>query len=762
MTWIDQSVAGEILEWRPHLLSREMEHLGLDHLVVEPLVLAAGEAGHRLLATAAGPAGVHWTWGAFCRLRLELCVEQGFPLFSDEPVSWLSKDRTELRWADLPPCDALELTPFDAAGAAGATVRISRPPGEPWIPFRFRYMGGRRSGVRLRPQPGTPLERLDRLERLEGVALVQEGHDRFRRIRQVELDRSGGLVPIPESFAGLVVVLGIASGRRRLLDCTTVYELDERGRPAPDSHEWFVARRETGSGGATGQAWPARTQALLDAVFHEAAAAGVPADQIRIENIRGLNRLLVLRACRLAVGPEAWTDVSSLAREASLAGLVRHLFPRLLPLLETAAGPDERLWLTANAGHPDLEAITAWAGATATGALVRARELIGHRIALQRLAAEIRPDCDEGREIEALLQEIEPFPQTGWRPADLDGRLASLRQRIETSRAEPPIHRQKYQEWLEGQRRSRSWRTGIDDALTFCECGGWLARSAPDLLDLPDLALLLERARKLTLPPKTTETGSEPDGKRLASLVEEARRHSDWEPSSRERDEILSCLEATVLPSPARWSLLHRLLRRGREEARRWPAMAGELGMGASGDLAGDARRAQLLIDLIEGSQQAARSYAPLLPIDAVELRKVLASPKHPSLGSVYHECRKLTDRLGDDGRLPPTPPLAPAAPTREAFRDWWQAVADLYAVWAALRQRADDLEKQLEFTRTSILPVAQEKARRLTSLAEGERSDADRELLAALHEFEAAGRDVPARVYHRFLEVWRRLEEAA
>lgn len=760
MTCTDQSISGEVLEWRPHVLSREMEHLGLAHLIGEPASPTNGEAGHRLLATAASPDGVRWTWGAFSRLRLELCVDNGFPIFSDEPVSWLSNDRTELRWVDLPPCDALELTPFDATGSAGATVRISRPSGEPWIPFGFRYIAGRRPGVRLTPRPGTPLERLDRLERLEGVALVQEGHDRFRRLGQVALDRSGGLVPIPESFAGIVAVVGVASGRRRLLDCTTIYELDERGRPGPDAHEWAVARRETGSGGAIGQAWPARTQRLLDALFQAAVTAGVPADQIGIETIRGLHRLLVLRACRLAVEPEAGADVRLLARDASLANLIRRLFPRLLPLLETAAGPAERLWLTTNAGHPDLEAITAWAGATGTGALARARELIAQRRALQLLAAGIRPDCDEGREIDALLKEVEPFPLTGWRPADLDGRLESLRQRIENSRQDPPIDRRKYEEWLDRNRRSQSWRTGVDNALTFCERGAWLPGSAAGLRDL---ALLLERARNLTPPPETTETSPGPDGERLAALVAEARRHRDWEPSSRERDEILSRLAAAILPDPARWSSLHRLLQRGREEARRWPSLAGELGIvEAPGGRDEEVRRALLLIELIDSSQRAARLHAADLPLEAAELREVLATPKHPALQRVYQECQKLGRRLGKDGDLPPAPPLAPAAPTRAAFLDWWRTIVGLYALWAGLRQRVHDLEKHLEFARLSMFPLAQEHAHHLASVPDHERSEDDRDLLEVLLDVEAAGPDVPASVYHRFLGIWKRLEANA
>ncbi|HVR99884.1 MAG TPA: hypothetical protein VMW27_24885 [Thermoanaerobaculia bacterium] len=759
LAWIDQSVSGEVLEWRPHLLSREMKHLGFAHLAFEPVPLSTDEARHRLLAATVGPDGIRWLWGGFTRLRLELCMDHGFPLFSDQPVSWLSTPRTELRWADLPPCDALELTPFDAAGSAGATLRVSRPPGEPWIPFRFRYVAERKPAVRLTPRSGIPVERLDRLERLEGVALQQEGHDRFRRVRQVTLDRSGGLVPVPDGFAGLVAVVGIASGRRRLLDCVDVYELDERGRPAPDSAEWAAARRETGSCGAIDQAWPARTQRLLDAIFQAATEVGISSRQVMVQNIRGLHRLLALRACRLAVAPEALTDVVDLAREASLDDLLRRLAPQLFPLLGRSTDSDVRLWLTAHAGHPHLEAVADWAGVLEQRALARACELIGHRLTLQQLAARVRPDCNEGREIDALLEEIEPYPRTGWRPSDLDGRLESLQRRIEESRKEPPIDRRKHAEWLERNRKSQSWRTGVEAALTFCERGEWPTGSAPEL---PDLAVLLRRARNLGLPAETPEAASGSDGDRLAARVEEARRHRDWEPSSRERDEILSRLSATVLPNAARWSALHRLLFQAREEARRWPALAGELGLaGAPADLGEEARRALLLIELIEGSQQAARSYAADLQVDAVELREVLATPKHPALGSVYQECRNLTARLGDDAALPPVPPLVPAAPTREAFRDWWQTVADLYALRAALRLRADDLETHLEFARTSILPLAQEYMRHLSSLPESESSAAGRELLEALRDFEVAGRDVPTRVYHRLLETWRRLEKA-
>jgi len=773
VTWVDQSAGGEVLEWRSHFLSREMELQGKPHLAYEPSWRDPVAVKGKLIELKAIPGGVAWSWGGWSRLKLDLHLGEGFLDLGAERQRLLSTGTREIFWQDLPPCDALELTPTDAAGAAGATMRVPRPPEQPWIHFDFHYVFEHPPGLRIVPRQKAWLDRMD----LSAVGMIQLGHRAYRRTTPVGMGRDGGFLPLPRGFQGIVAVYGSVGKLRRLLDCTTVFELNERGRPQ-NPEEWRTARELVGSGDCRARPWPRRSAELLDKIREEALAAGVPVDEVEdLRNVRGLHRCLVLRACPLAVEPaEKARDVRALSRDEDLRALLASLTSeQVVSLVDELKTPAGRLWVLQNAGHPDLAEIVNWAKAAGRSGLDIAKGLVGFRHALQRLTAEVRPGCPEGEEIAKLSGDVDRAVISVQRPRNLEADIGKLEEKVKASRRRAagvrPITVKEDADWQEEQRRSWTWRSRVDAVLTFCESGEWLATAGPEgeavfRLDVKRrVAELADRAGALK--PAVELPGRSPaaaEAKRLVDLLSEVFEHQHWAPDLEAKDVILSRLSLLVRPDPGRWVTMHAVLREASALAKRWPALATALGVDGAMAAQAPAQRAPrafVFVKLAEAIPEVVgkwrRSVAGAVPGGNAEA--LLATPGHPAIEQVYRECVALAERLDRAGEIPTAPPRAPTAPTAEGFRTWWRQIGELLATLVALRRAARDLEGKARFAREELVPRAQGFFARAVELpAEGQPPELA-ELESAARELAASNGVVTQRALARFTAAFRRVE---
>lgn len=770
LNWFEQSAGGEVLEWRPHLLSPEMELKDKPYLVHEPSWRKRDSLKGKLLDVSFTPGGLTWTWGEWTRLKLDLFISDGFLDLGSQRQRRLSTETRGIAWEKLPPCDALELTPSDAAGASGLTMQVQRPPNLPWIPFDFHYVSEPRHGIQIVPRRKAWLDRME----LSAVALEQIGHGQFERKTPVGLRRDGGFLSLTYGFEGLIAVYGCIGKLRRLLDCTTVSELDERGRPK-DPKDWELARKQVGAGACRVRPWPRRSAELQERIREEALAAGIPRREVEDpRNLRGLHRFLVLRACPVAIEPpEKAKDVQALGREDDLRTLLSRLTsPQVLTSLDTIKSSNGRLWVLRNANHPDLAEIVTWAGAAGLSGLERAKELVGTQRTLRRLAEEIRPETTEGREIAKLGPEIDRAPISSQELAGLKDRVADLEARAKASRErkpsaadDPPITKKEYEVWKEIVRQAQQWRAWVDSVLTYCESGDWPVDPGPMSRGEIALGPLAQRARSLDAAvelPRRERAAAEAD--RLASRLKEVFEHADREPPSGDKQAILDRLGKIVRPDPGRWTTVHQTLRDAAELAKRRPRLAEEVGAAGPGAPAGlgeRARRALLFLNLDRELRETARTWrggiARLVPGGDVEA--LLATPGHPAIEQAHRECLDLAKRLEREDALPRPPLTAPPKPTLEAFRQWWQQLEALFTALGRLREDLADLEKKIRWARDELLPRA------LHYLEQDAALPADRRPpdLAALGEAARALAEsdgVPTRqIYTRFREAFEQVE---
>ena len=697
--WLDRAADGRILRWEPHFLSREMAGCGSVWLTAEPSFQQAAAVADQVIEARPIDGGVELVTKGWAWLRAA-----AWPPVASDTTAGGDRDlrpppRTML-WSDPPFADGFDLTPFDAHDRPGATVRVRRPPLQPYLPFRFHYHYGaphdRISCRPLRDQAATAwFEPLFLLTlKLAGPARFEPGRDGG------ELAAGAGECATPHDFRGLVAVVGTRDARRYLLDCRSVFE-QRLSSSAPEAlAEWRAASRLLRCEWPGEQVWPRRSHDRLAALRDAAANAGLPPDQAELRP-RGVLRWLVLRACGAA--PRASESaVVELNESRDLAALLAARRPRAFALVAGITDPRARLWIFNRDSLPDLADIVHLAGDGDEPTFRAAAALLPVKKRWDDLLKKVRPDGSLAglarqriKQIEVALRSRAPLGTFAAGLAAAEDVL--MRESAPPPRAgePPPEGRQRHLDWLALTGLARAWRRRVAAILAFCESGSWLAVLPPATDGTGDL---LRRARRLAEPPALDEIGDPADLAKLQASGEQVLHDADHEPDSGERQGILDALDARVRTCPERWAAFHAALRRAGTLARTWPGLAAHLGLAADGS--GDRARVVLFLRLAADLRQ--QLDAPLWsdpPHGAGRwaLGDLMAAPGDPRIAAAHAEAAGLSRRLAGTPGLPilqPAPPPRPAADARQEFLSWWRQLRALDATLGQLRNLARDQER--------------------------------------------------------------------
>jgi hypothetical protein len=697
-SWLDRSADGRILRWEPHVLSHEMASSGSDWLEAEPSLLEPAEVASQLIEARPIEGGIELVTDGWARLR----ATPSPPVASDTAAGGsrdLKPPPRKLRWSDPPFADCFDLTPFDALGRPGATIRVRRPPLQPYLPFRFRYHHGA-----LHDRISCQADKAQAIAWFEPLFLVTlklVAPDRFKlSSAERELKGGAGDCTSPHDFRGLVAVVGSRDSRRYLLDCRSVFQQLLSSNAPAELAEWQAASELLRCEWPADEVWPQRSHDRLKALRAAAESAGLPPDQAE-RRPRGVLRWLVLRACG-ATPQASESAVLELDAAGDLASLLTKWRPRAFPLAAEIDDPGARLWTLQGESLPDLAEIAALAGGGGEASLRLATELLPVKKKWEDLLSKVRPGgclaalaTQRIGQIELTVRSREPLPSPEEGLAKAAAGLAEEAARPLRAGGSPPEGKQRYQDWLTLTELARGWRGLVAAVLDFCESGTWTTDSSPAEADAGDL---LRRARQLAEPLALGETGDPTDIARLQAAVEQILHDAEHEPAAGERQSILDELNARIRPCPERWAAYHAALRRAGALARTWPALAAYLGLAADGS--GERTRVVLLLQLAVDLRRELDSlvWSDMLgTATSGALGELLTTPGDPRIAAAYAEAEILGRRLAGTPGLPalrPAPPLRPAAVRRQEFFSWWRELRGLDAVLVQLRDLSRDQER--------------------------------------------------------------------
>lgn len=698
---------GYVIEWREHPLTEAVLARASAGLDMEPVLHPPGSFTELQLTPKETQHKVCWTWGGrWARVDLRPLGLSGPPM----KVTRDQRDAPSVGWDELSFCDAVELTPYDAQGNAGATVRRERPLVLTSQDIEYERVGS--SKLRLRLRGRGPWQNL-------GVRLRWTGGHRTppQRFNQ------DGIVDIPlrvqyrdDSFRGTIVVVHLRGEGERLVHCFGW--LSKESREVSEEHRNEIRQEIEGGNLAAGPSapaelygwldqWPQKSRGRLQRVYEEAAhrfGSDAAASHLRL-SLAGLFRTVLL--CNCGLEPEAALDqLIGHLNVGQWEEALGRISPQLPEALRAAPAAAEKLWVVANAQAAGLKEAVQWAGHHGVTALGRALDLVDLRRRAIELEALLRPDSDEGRDISQFVQEIEDAPIRVTPVEPLHERFAKIEQEVrrqETCHQDPdgppPPSREAYMRWLTKCRLRQHWRLQLARVLTYSERGEWAAHEPAR--DRPEFTVeeLMWRLGRVEEPNVRSLTGRLPavtdEVQAVGQCINQLLQESENETSETLRALAQRQLTYAILPNATVWAPLYHELRRVEEQARQFTWFAACAGVnGHATGLNARVAAAQKFIDLVEALEARLAAWAGgRLAQAAGGLRAVLSAPTHPLVAETYARAKELKGLLSpteyaDDISLPESVPAPPSAPSVEQLGEWWGALHDLEASLALLESR--------------------------------------------------------------------------
>jgi hypothetical protein len=387
---IEISQDGCAVLWQPHLLTDVMRARATDDLALEPVLLPPGDAATAPFKVANSGSALSWQWGDWKAVEL-VAVQAGE---ASRARKVLPPQPPLVEWRDLPSCDAVEMTFYDAGDTRGVVKVEASRVAVFGREVEFTQPRGGIVGVRLLDSvkgDGTQVERL--------IPSQEEGF-RFRRASSFRPGENFLRVPVADLGWGILAV--VRRRRGRLLLLAYVHYDGEKNRVSlPDVssrlgaaelqrlRRWFGedtrGGRERGPEELTLEDWldnwPGGARGRFERlVSHARARLGLDAEgagRLLRACPTGLARYLALTLCG-HVARNAEQDIRRLD-EGSFQAALGALSPRLAAALAELSVPEEKGWAVAHSHSPCLSDAVAWAGGQGTGALGRALHLFEKR-----------------------------------------------------------------------------------------------------------------------------------------------------------------------------------------------------------------------------------------------------------------------------------------------------------------------------------------------------------------------------------------------
>lgn len=699
---------GHVVEWREHPLAETVQARDLAGLDMEPVLHPPGSFPDLQLTPKETQHNVCWTWGGrWARVELRPGGITGAPVM----LTRERRDAPSVGWDELSFCDAVELTPYDAKGKAGATVRRERPLVLTSRDIQYERLGA--SKLRLRLRGRGPWQSLGVRLRWTGGFITPPQRFNQEGVVDVLLRTPNG----DDAFRGTIIVVHLRGEAERLVHCFGW--LSKESREVSEAHRNEVRREIEGADGSVGPSvpaelqswlnhWPQESRARLQRIYEEAAyrLGGEAAAQHLRVSATGLFRTVLL--CNCGLEPEAALDqLVGHLNEEQWEEALRRIAPQFPEALASAPAPAEKLWVVAHAQAPGLREAVEWAGRDGVAALGRALGLVELRRLATELEALLRPDSDEGRDISQLVQEIEESPRRVTPVEPLHERFAKIEKDVRRQDARrpdpdgpPPPSREAYMRWLTKCRLRQHWRSQLARVLAYSERGEWGAdESAQDGQQEFSVDELMWRLGRVEPPKVRSLRGGPPavteEVQAVGQCINQILQESENETAETLRALAQRQLNYVVAPHAAVWAPLYRELRSVEEQALQLTWFAACTGVnGQARGLNARIDAAQKFLGMVEALDSRLAAWGGgRLAQAAGGLRAVLSAPAHPLVAETYANARRLKDLLSpteyaEDISLPesaPTPPNAPAVAQLDA---WWDALHKLEADLAQLESR--------------------------------------------------------------------------
>ena len=710
------------IEWQRHLLSDAMADY-VPALVLEPSRRAESDLSNRRLVCSADIKGISWRWGAVGGAWQEVRAQ----LFDDnsKPFSMITKHPPEpsrFTWEELSFCGAVELTPQDAAGREGVIERLVRP--LRLTPADVRCQDRERGHVSLVTTYKRPQDLRVRLLKLKGTAykVLPEFYD---------CDSRGSCqFELPANFTGVIALVYRRGSDERLM----YYEgwhgrgndpfrrFQDSGEPI-DAAEWEEIRRYVEVDGRREltayeqlrlwlKEWPSRSSRLLEGIYDEAANSiiyGVEAAHAMRETPTGLFRALVLYRCNY----QFTGQFNELIKQLDIGRIdeaLQRIAPGLPALLTSVNTVAEKRWIIRHAHHPKAAEAVEWAGGGGAAALDHALGLIGLRDSVKERKEKLRHDTVQWREAEEILDKIQQAPFDESPVSELKQKFERIARSIEAEErgavnpdTDAPITIKEFREWVEKRKRMEEWRGQLLCVLTYCDTGQWCATRAPTD-KLPAAEELLEWTKRLKPPRKVSLR--EPllmvkdYGAELSELARTLIERQENEPTENLRVLVRERLQTVVIKHASDWAPMHEQIKRAEALAAQYTWFAE-----AAGVLSHEGERidaAQKFLSMVEALEQSvAASPRSFLAGSEVELKAVLADPRHPAIDAALEradELHRLLSPTEHVKKLPlPSRPTPPEQLSLVALKRWWAQLDELNEVLRRLEAGRERFKADVE-----------------------------------------------------------------
>jgi hypothetical protein len=376
--------------WQPHLLTDVMRARANDALALEPVMLPPGDEAAAPFKVVNNSAALSWHWGGWKMVEF-VAVGAGQ---TGHARKLLPPQRSQVEWRELPDCDAVELTFYDADGARGVVKVEASRVATFGREVEFTQPRGGVVGVRLLNQPDGESTLVERM-----IPGQEEGF-RVRRPISFRPGETFLRVPVAELGWGILAVVRRRRGRRQLL-AYAHYDGEKNCVSLPDVSlpldvaELQRLRRWFGEDTRGGRAqrpdelpledwldnWPGGGRSRLSHLAAQARARlGLNDEgigQLLRSSPTGLARYLALALCGYATRSPA-RDIRQLD-EGSFQAALSALSPQLAVALSELSAPEEKGWAVTHAHSPCLGEAVGWADGQGLDALERALHLFEKR-----------------------------------------------------------------------------------------------------------------------------------------------------------------------------------------------------------------------------------------------------------------------------------------------------------------------------------------------------------------------------------------------
>lgn len=692
-TW-ESNQGGLILEWRSHFLTDVAKELGLVECYEEPLLHSADAFPQWRLKTQTLLNGLCWQPKGE---HVEVVPYIG--QLRCLPIAQSALGSNQLLWHSIRPCTAIELTPYNQ-GKAGITTRIARPKD-------VRY------GAIEWPRPGSQVIRITSLLNAAPVYIkhfVLNG-TRLREFTAQPFKNNEGCLSL-RGQAGVLVVVQEAAGNwvmldwrdydgRHFTDTTKAEHISQIEQtlapcrpplPSAKLENWIAT-------------WPQTSVNRLLDLYQKACSIlsldKTVAGETLCQYPTGFCRTLLLVQCQFF--PTWKYEYCAELNNGTLESVMQRYRPKVFEYFKKVQSGADRLWVLRQPETLELEQLVEWAGQFGAPVMQRAFPVLGLRKQADQLYDRLRPESHEGKEVQALIQEIEKVLEQEVHLDQLQSQFQELSRKVNRQKtqpivpdAEPPALKNLFETYQAQHQAMVTWRKHLVSLLRYCETGEWHQPQQSEATEwflnkLNHFPSIQTYQEWVTLTDDISKTADE-----LRICCRWLLENKEDEPNESLRTQAGAVIETQIVLQLPQWVTLHEEIRRARLVVESFPALAERAAWSQSvADVEKRSHSAQAILCILHalGLHLDRRNYRIFLE-PTVNLELLLLTPEALILQTYHQYCVGYKTFFLDSN--PPEPaclnvpdrlPLFPFSLELSVWNTYWEEVWRMFETKAQLEK---------------------------------------------------------------------------